>query len=201
MSKLKIYKRTIKREFTDALPFTSQEISNIPANTRTIEPILVRITKKIPNPTCLTKANLNDNNIQFYNNYKCTTNANDYKKYLYVPPIGISSDNILKIYDIDSIDSLNLLVSNMIEEGKNIYTINRILNCWIRNNFNLINNNKFLEKIYYKLLTIELDSKIVDKIDLEKEIKKFINNWVSKKKSDDFELNLFEDLYFSLNNK
>ena len=140
MSKLKIYKRTIKRDFTDALQFTSQEISNIPANTQTIQPILVRLTEKIPNPTCLTKTNLNNNNVQFYNNYKCTTNNDDYKKYLYVPPIGISSDNILKIYDIDSIDSLNLLVSNMIEEGKNIYTINRILNCWIRNNFNLISN-------------------------------------------------------------
>ena len=107
MNKLKIYKRTIKRNFTSQY---EQEISQVPKNTYTMEPILVRLTDKVPNPICLTKTKLDDNNIKFYNNYKCNTNNNNYKKSLYVPPIGIASSDILRMYDIDNSDSLNTFI-------------------------------------------------------------------------------------------
>jgi len=201
MSKLKIYKRTIKHDSYESYTSYNPEIGTVPKDTNIMEPILVRLLHKTPNPTCLTKVNLNDNNIKFYNNYKCKTDVNDYKKYLYVPPIGIMYDDILKLYDIDSIDSMKQWVDDMIEDGMNYYTINRVINCWIRKNFDLLKNNNFLEKIYYKLLSIYLDSKIIKKIDLEKEIKQFINTWSSKKKPEDFDFNLYEDMYLYLSNK
>jgi hypothetical protein len=207
MSKLKIYKRTIKNESNIGIQEKkqflniSQEIAQIPKNTYTMEPILVRLTDKVPNPICLTKTKFDDNNIKFYNNYKCNTNTDNYKKSLYVPPIGIVSGDILRMYNIDNIDSLNNYINDMIESGSNYHSMNRILNCWIRNNFDLIKNNSFLEKIYYKILSIYLDSKIIKKINLEKEIKEFINKWISKKSADEFNFDLYEDLYSYLSNK
>ena len=175
MSKYKIFKRIIK---------TNNSYTNLTPNNYIINPINAELQETT---ACLSKNN------NFYNNYKCQTNTDDYKKHLYVPPIGIVGSDILRIYDIDSIDSMYQWFEEEFEKGTTIATINRILNSWIKNNFNLIKNNSYLEKIYYKLL-VHLNSNIKKNNNLEKDIKQFINNWVSKKSSNDFDFNLLEDL-------
>jgi hypothetical protein len=197
MSK-KIYKRFIKDESYKG----SDEISNIPANSRVMEPLFLKLTNFVPNQTCLTKLDLNNNkNLTYYNNYKCVSNVNDYKKYLYIPPIGISSNSLLKIYDIDSIDELTLLYDTYSDGTINYITFNRILNCWIKNNVDFLKNNNFLEKIYYKLLSTFLNPKIISNINLEKEIKEYINKLLINKSYDKFDFDLLDDMINFLSKK
>jgi len=197
MSK-KIYKRFIKDESYKG----SDEIVNIQPNSRVMEPLFSKLTNFTPNQTCLKKLDLDNNkNLTNYNNYKCISNVNDYKKYLYIPPIGISSNSLLKIYDIDSIDDITILYEQYIDSTINYITFNRVLNCWIKNNIDLLKNNNFLEKIYYKLLSTFLNSKIISKINLEKEIKEFINSWISTKKPEKFYCDLLEDMINFFSNK
>jgi hypothetical protein len=190
MSK-KIYKRFIKEESYKG----SDEIVNIPPNTRTMEPLFLKLTNFVPSQSCLTKLDLDNNkNLTYYNNYKCVSNVNDYKKYLYTPPIGISSNSLLKIYDIDSIDDLNILYNTYSDGTINYITFNRVLNCWIKNNIDVLKNNNFLEKIYYKLLSTFINQKIISKINLEKEIKEYINRILIDKTYNMFNFDLLDDM-------
>ena len=191
----KNFTRYIKEE-----NFRGQEIATIPSNTNILDPIFLRTSNKKDNPICLTKLGLDkNNNLQFYNNYKCSSNVNDYKKYLYIPPIGLSSAELLKIYNIHTVDDITTTFDEMLESGENYHTINRILNCWIKNNFDFLKGNNFLDKIYNKLLSIYLDSKIIKKINLEKEINSYIKTWLSKKTSNDFDFDLLNDMMNHLN--
>lgn len=197
MSK-KIYKRFIKEESYKG----SNEIVNILPNSRIMDPIFSKLTNFIPQQTCLKKLDLDNNkNLTNYNKYKCITNLNDYKKHLYIPPIGITSNTLLKIYDIDTIDDLNLLYDQYNDGTINYITFNRVLNCWIKNNIDFLKNNNFLEKIYYKLLSIYLNPKIISKINLEKEIKEYINTILTKKSYDMFEFDLLDDMIKFFNKK
>jgi hypothetical protein len=197
MSK-KIYKRFIKEESYKG----SDEIVTIPTNTRIMEPLFLKITNNMPNQTCLKKLDLNNNkNLTYYNNYKCVSNVNDYKKYLYIPPIGISSSSLLKIYDIDSIDDLNVLYDQYSDGTINYITFNRVINCWIKNNIDFLKNNIFLEKIYYKLLSTFLAQKIISKINLEKEIKEYFTKLLVTKSYSMFEFDLLNDMINFLSKK
>jgi hypothetical protein len=197
MSK-KIYKRFIKEESYKG----SDEIVTIPTNTRIMEPLFLKITNNMPNQTCLKKLDLNNNkNLTYYNNYKCVSNVYDYKKYLYIPPIGISSSSLLKIYDIDSIDDLNVLYDQYSDGTINYITFNRVINCWIKNNIDFLKNNIFLEKIYYKLLSTFLAQKIISKINLEKEIKEYFTKLLVTKSYSMFEFDLLNDMINFLSKK
>lgn len=70
-----------------------------------------------------------------------------YHKYLYTPPVGISSDVLLKIYNIIYIDDI---ITYLIQDY-NPLTILRLLDSWI------INNPKY--KIHHKdkIITLLLD--------------------------------------------
>ena len=63
---------------------------------------------------------------------------------MYIPPIGITAQDILNIYKINSIDDIIALKI----QTNNVH-FNRILNCWIRVNFDTLQiYNKMLEKKY-----------------------------------------------------
>ena len=92
-----------------------------------------------------------------------------------------------------SIDDLNMWFDESINIY-NFYKINRILNCWIRTNFDTLkNHSKNLENIYYKFI-LKYNKSLSD----EKEIKKFINNWIDKKSPDEFDFDLLDDLLIFL---
>ena len=89
----------------------------------------------------------------------------------------------------------------------NILTINRIINCWIINNINILKkHNKFLVQIYNKLILKYANRKILNKInhdiiDLDIETLKFIEYWINKINVSDFKIDLLEDYNMYLEKK
>jgi hypothetical protein len=194
-------KRLIKKEVHEYKKFSSKniDIGDIPINTDKMHPVTLNWIYKGPNPTCITKPHFNDNdNFILYKDYNCNLVNDVYKNTLHIPPIGITSNDILHIYKIESIDSLLSYIKDNIEDG-NIININRIVNSWIRVNYDTIKiYNNFLEKIYKKLvdkyLNYENKNKIKnDNINVDKEIKDYIDYWTNKNNSLNFELNLLTD--------
>lgn len=155
-------------------------------------------TKDITNPICLTKFQMQNKKFKYINEYKCQSSNDNYKKFMYIPPIGITSESVLDIYDISSIDILNNWINDNINK-LSYFTINRVLNCWIRNNFDILKNyNNSLEKIYSNLANTYSSDKIKKKIDngnidINKESKYFIDYWIGKKNSNDFAFDLLSE--------
>lgn len=114
----------------------------------------------------------------------------DIQTFMALPYLNLSIDHFLKIYKIDKIDSIIRWVDSMIEEDKLFDTINRIINVWIRFNFDdLINNNKILINIYKKI-----GYKYYPKVNIDNFENK-INEWFKKNNSDNFYLDLGEYLF------
>jgi len=116
-------------------------------------------------------------------------------------PFGILSSDILQIYKINSIDDLLDYIDTNVKI-ENILTINRILNCWIYNNYNILKQyNDILEKIYKKIIyayikyfNIDIELIIEKKnININKEIKEYIDYWINKNNIKIFSLNLLTD--------
>ena len=195
-------KRIIKNEFHEYKNFNSKnmEITQISGNTQKIHPITLNWidNSKSSQPLCITKPSFDKEGITLYKDYKCNTQNNKYNNYLYTPPIGISSENLIKIYDVESIDSLQTFIDENIKK-MNVLTLNRIINSWIRVNFDTIKMyNNFLEKIYKKLLEQYYSFKNFEelnrKINLDKEIKEFIDYWFTKNNIIGFRFNLLFEL-------
>jgi len=183
--------------------FKSKEIYNLPPNSKIMHPLNVTpiINSDPINPLCLTKFQMDkNNNLNILSTYKCKNNLNSYKKNLYIPVIGLESIDLLNMYSVQSIDSLN----NFIEENKeiNIITKNRIINSWIRVNFETLKNyNNYIEKIFLKLFENNIAFTDTNETSIKKEIKYFIDYWITKHSVDEFNLNLFSDLLKYLDKK
>jgi len=109
------------------------------------------------------------------------------------PSLLLPSSELLKIYEVKDIN--DFIKSNL--EDNNFSFINRILNCWIRENFNdLKKNNNILINIYYQIFNNIIDKKI-----FEKECKIFLNKWFKNKNIDTFFMDLGNDLEKYLSNK
>jgi hypothetical protein len=178
-----------------------KEIVNVQPNTQLLHPLSsqwINMTNE-DKPICLTKFQIQNKETKIFNYDTCTLKENNYKNYLYLPPIGLSSNDILEIYNISSIDKLlDYIKENMNDD--NYLSINRLLNSWIRVNFETLKNyNNFLEKICIKIVTkyynynIENIIKKNKDFDLNKEIKKFIDYWINKHNSNEFKLELIDD--------
>ncbi len=114
----------------------------------------------------------------------------DLQKFMSVPYLNLSMEQMLMMYNITSIDTMMKWINNNMD--KPLQTINRILMVWIRFNFEeLKENNRILINIYkkfsknYKLKNINDD-------DLENNI----NEWFKNNKADSFHLDLTEYLFF-----
>ncbi len=148
------------------------------------------------------KSQTNKNTSFPLKNYKYTI-ANNENTAVALPfqPIGILSSDILQIYKINSIDSLLEYIETNIKL-ENILTINRILNYWIYSNYSILKlHNDILEKIYKKMIyayikyfNIEIEWVIEKKnININKEIKDYIDYWINKNNITIFSLNLLTD--------
>lgn len=184
--------------------FKSKEIYNLPPNSKTMHPLNVtRIINSDPiNPLCLTKFQMDkNNNLNILNTYKCKNKVNSYKKNLYIPVIGLESIDLLNMYSVQSIDSLNNFIEENIDKI-NFITINRIINSWIRVNFETLKNyNNYLEKIFFKLFENYKAYNYINETSIKKEIKYFIDYWITKHSVDEFNLNLYNDLLQYLHKK
>jgi hypothetical protein len=189
--------RRIIRDEID-INFKSKEIGLLSPKTSGFHPINLEWINNTDtvNPLCLTKFQMDKkNNLNIFNNYKCKNNLNDYKKNLYIPIVGLESSDLLNVYSIDSIDSLYEWINENLDKLL-LPTINRILNCWIRVNYETLKNyNNYLEKIYFKIFVFIFKDKIIqDETTIKKDIKNFIDYWINKNSVDEFNLNLLNDL-------
>jgi hypothetical protein len=175
----------------------NKEIGSLEPNKWILHPITCEIIdNKTNKPLCITKPYLNDyKNIKFIKNGNCNKNMNinDYKKFLYIPTIGLNSVDILKLYNIDTVDNLENWINTNIND-KSYYTTNRIFNCWIRINYStLIEYNKILVKIIKKIIINYKSDEIKKIVDLDKEISNFIDYWINKNSENEYRINLIDD--------
>jgi hypothetical protein len=179
----------------DSEYFKSKDIYNLPPKTESLHPLnLKMIYNDSINPICLTKFQIDKNkNVNILSTYKCKNNVNNYKKNLFIPVIGLDSSDFLKIYSVETIDSLYDFVNQNLNK-LTLITINRVINCWIRVNFETLKNyNNYLEKIYWIIIEFNEYNEENEKI-IKNEIKNFIDYWINKHTLDEFNLNLFDDL-------
>jgi hypothetical protein len=182
-----MFKRTIKNDKN----FKSKDIETLPINSNKLHPIILHNieTTGFINPICLTKMHISNDKLKIFNNYACN-GENKYKDYIQLPPIGFTSSDLLQIYNINDIDSLN----NWIDSNYMVYnenTFKRVLNCWIINNIETLKiHNNFLENICKKILKI----KYPNDFNIDKEIKYYIDYWIDKYDINNRDLDLLKDL-------
>ena len=163
---------------------------SIKPNEKYIHPITLleeeNITKNVIYPTTLQINKKNKNLI--YSQEKPDQQIN-----LMLPSLLINFEQYLKYYNFESInDILNMLDSNIIYHKKI-----RILNGWIRINFNdLKKNNKIISKFYVHLFRKHYDIEF----DME-EINKLISSWFKKNEKNIFDIDLYQQIYCYLNKK
>lgn len=159
-----------------------------------IHPNTLHLTKNIGDVSCPTKYYYEDNILKRAKKSLCKNiNKQQEQKFFLTPSLILSSNELLNIYNINSIDDLNNFIKININKKTNFKTINRILNTWIKNNFDdLKNHNDFLKDIYLNLFN-EYYISLLDNKNIKK-ILKFIKSWILKKTDDDFNFNLGEDL-------
>ncbi len=122
----------------------------------------------------------------------------DNRKYMLTPSVILSSESILQLYKIESIDDLVLIINNFIVDNKNFNTINRILNSFIKAHLNDLKKNN---KIIYKII-IDLFKNYFPRFEIENnEIKilEYIKKWFNEKNDNEFNFNLFYDIKNFLN--
>jgi hypothetical protein len=95
--------------------------------------------------------------------------------------------------NINTIEQLIDYINNEID-NKSFDFLNRLVNIWIRIDFDIIKkNNKILFDIYIILFN-KFFPKIIIKKEYHDKINKYILNWFNNIKIDDFNLNLARDL-------
>jgi hypothetical protein len=161
---------------------------------------LVQYTQNNNELFTLTKYYILNNKIEnikkINNNLKSKLNIDD-TKYMLTPSVILSSESILQLYKIESIDDLTETINNFITNNKNLNTINRILNSYIKTNLDdLKKNNKIIYKIiidlfdhYFSNLEINDNKKILD----------YIKLWFNNKNNNDFNFDLLFDIKKFLN--
>ena len=169
-----MFKRIIKQE----IYFTSKNIETLNINSNKIHPItLEKInTNNMTTPICLTKMHISNNNLNMYDNYICN-GENKYNEYMHLPPVSLSPNDLLILYEISDIDNLKIWI-NINIKYMNLNTIKRVLKCWIIEN---INNLKKHHEILNEICEIILNEfKIFNNIDKNKIIKNFVEYWIQK---------------------
>lgn len=119
------------------------------------------------------------------------------KKNMLIPNILITYKDYLKYFNIQNItEFINENIDNY-----SFNTLNRILNCWIRDNlFELKGNNNILDNIYIILFT-KYKYELLNINNIETIIRDHIETWVQKKYYNSFFFDLGTDLEIKLNNK
>lgn len=177
----------------------------LPKNSQTLHPLTCNwISNKSSNDpknikVNITKIKYENKKFSIFDFNKCNSliKSNEkYKSYLYIPPLGINSLIILDLYNIYTIEDLEKLTIENIREH-NIFTISRLVNAWIINNYSIVKkHNKIFIDIVYSLIMRFPHSfikKLSTKIDLMKQTKKFINEYFINLNLKNF--NLLEDYF------
>ena len=158
-----------------------------------IHPITLEIVKnKYIKPICPSELHFTEKGqaVHYTVHYDKTINYSkqDIQTFMALPYVNFNIDMILKIYKIDTIDSIIAWIEKTIEEKTEFDTINRILNLWIHKHFDeLKKNHAIIVVIVNKLINKYLDISIND---TDERIKK----WFEHKDINDFNFNLILEL-------
>ena len=179
-------------------------IYNLKSNSSILHPLTLNKITTVDDQTCLTKYNYKNNVINTLDKYKCNYNLNKYQEYMYIPPIGLSANDILNIYDITTIDTLYAWVENN-NDKYILTTIDRILFCWIIININILSSHiKYLSKIILLIIIkFQYNFYNINSSEIKNDIESYIANFISKidiKNIDNIFL-LTSDIYRYLNKK
>lgn len=110
-----------------------------------------------------------------------------------MPLILLNSSDLLILYNIvDVNDLINYVDENI---NKQLFdTVNRVVNCWIRENFKYLKkNNKILKKIYTKMFKNYTIT--------ENDMDDFLEKWFKENNKDSFKIDLGGDFNKYLGNK
>jgi hypothetical protein len=163
-----------------------------------LHPITLNLIKnKLSKTACPSELHFLDGELKYVK--ACTSNKNimpnDIQKFMALPYLNLSYSEMLAIYSINTVDDLINWLENKIKEDVPFQYINRIINIWIKYNYNdLINNSNILVKIY-NILNNKYWSLDLPKLD------KFILNWFKNKDYEDFSFNLGNDIFIKYKKK
>ena len=116
----------------------------------------------------------------------------DIQRFMTLPYLNLNLDQLLDIYKIYNIETLIKWIDNKIEEKLPLSYINRIINIWIKSNYNiLIKNNNLISDIY-----IKINKKYwkFDNESINKSIILYIKKWFKHTKHNEFDFDLGKDL-------
>jgi len=151
------------------------------------------VTSNNNNTIALTKDYILNNkikNIKIINDNKFNLKIDD-RKYMLYPSVIVSSENILQIYKIESLDYLIETIDNYIKNKNNFYTINRILNVFIKNNLDDLKKNN---GIIYKIIIDLINNYYPEFKNNEKKILEYIKIWFKNQNENDFNFDLFNNI-------
>lgn len=129
---------------------------------------------------------------------KDNLNFSDYEiqKYMSLPFLNLNYEIILNYYGINNIDNLNNLINLKINKNHPPQNIIRIINMWIKNNLQDLKN--YNEYIYF--LFKKFNDNYYNLKHDKNNIIQFIDKWLKSKNINDFEFNLFNDIYVFIKN-
>ena len=157
-----------------------------------LHPITLTLQKnKIDDPVCPTQLYYKNDKLYYSDKVKSThLDTKDIQKFMALPYLNLNIDQILSIYKIDTIDSLIKWINIKIIEKKPYKYVNRIINIWIKSNYNDLHNNNLILSSVYEIINNKYWSNIM--ID---NLNEYIDKWFKTTKYDDFYFNLGDDLY------
>jgi hypothetical protein len=119
------------------------------------------------------------------------------QKYMSLPYLNLSYDIVLIFYQIYNIDDFNKVINLKINSNNPLKNIIRLANMWIKNNFSdLMNNNNYIYSLFKRI-----NDKYY-KLEHNKEtMTKFIDKWFANKDINDFDFDLFNDIFNFIKNK
>lgn len=181
--KIKLVDKTYKKGDSFLHPLTLRIVTNTQQDKITpSEYYYDNITKKIES----TKLNIENLDYSQY----------EIQKYMSLPYLNLNYDTIVHFfYEIGDIDKLNSIVNLKINNNNPPKNIIRIINSWIKFNYNdLKKYNNFIYSLFKKI-----NDKYY-KLEYNKDdVIKFIDNWINKKSLEDFEFDIFSDLIKFIN--
>ena len=181
--KIRLLDKTYKKGDSFLHPLTLKLVTNTQQDKITPSEFYYdNITKKIES----TKNNIENLDYSQY----------EIQKYMSLPYLNLNYDTIVHFfYEIGDIDKLNSIVNLKINNNNPPKNIIRIINSWIKFNYNdLKKYNNFIYSLFKKI-----NDKYY-KLEYNKDdVTKFIDNWINKKSLEDFEFDIFADLMKFIN--
>lgn len=165
-----------------------------------LHPITLKLLKNEENnlkcPTEIYYKDMTSMQYKLCKSNKEKLSSSDIQKFMTLPYLNLNLEAMLSVYNINTIDNLLDWITDMINRDKPFIYINRIINIWIKINYdNLLNKHAILGEVYEKINNKYWNSNSIDKIN------NIIKKWFKTKNYDDFNFDLGTDIFTELEKK